>query len=289
MANKTKLKENNKARRDLIRDGEQRLLRRDKTLQRSLFRAIINSFTRLDIDNGFVANTTANIDKWNELQIVDNFFKDRGTPEILKTFRFVFGRLDTQASRFFSSFDIPTFEQDKQVVGLKMQQVRRTFLDGISKDTSLQRRINSRVLAGIMGNLSIEEFRNDLRETIEGTEKKLGIIENHHFVQTKANEEFVTYDRAVNDSYSSRMNLNYAVYQGGRIKTSREFCLDRNGGVFTREEILSWQQLDWQGKKDNHNIMLDCGGYNCRHYYDWVSFELAKQLRPSIQKSVFDR
>ena len=288
MANKTKLKQNNKARTNIIRDAELRLLKRDQKLQRALFRAIMDSVSSLDIDNGFIINSTANIEKFNTSQIVANFFERVGNPELLKTFRFAFGRLNGQANNWFDSFGISNFDFEKGIVKDKMSQVQRTFLTELVGDTSVQRRINGQVLTAIVGNRPITEFRENIKDFVTGTDKKLGVIENHHFVQTGANEEFAVYDRGVNDAFAARLDLNYAVYQGGRINTTRDFCLQRNAKVFGRETILSWQGLDWEGKKENHNILLDAGGYNCRHYYDWISWELAKQLDPSIQRSQFD-
>lgn len=293
MANRNQLRKNNRARTELIRDGEQRLLRRDKKLQRALFRAVLGSLQQLDISGGAIANTTANIDKFNEMAVVDKFFEDTATPELLKTFRYVFTRLDGQAKRFFSTFQTSDFDTQEGIALQKMEQVKKRFLDTLAQDTAVQRKIKAKVLSAILSNANVLELREDLQEFIigipEGSNRKLGVIENNHFVQTKANEEFAIYDRAVNDTFADRMNLNYCVYQGGRINTTRDFCEERNAGVFTREEVLSWQNLDWQGKKQNHNILLDCGGYNCRHFYDWISYELARQLRPSIPKSQFDR
>jgi len=78
------------------------------------------------------------------------------------------------------------------------------------------------------------------------------------------------------------------LYQGGEIKGTRSFCESRTGKVFNRETIESWQNLEWQGKKKGHNIIIDAGGYNCRHYYDWVSYALARRLDPDIEKSKYD-
>ncbi len=48
---------------------------------------------------------------------------------------------------------------------------------------------------------------------------------------------------------------------------SRAFCIARHGRVFTREEIQSWTH-DWKGKSGP--ALTHCGGYNCRHHWDWL-------------------
>jgi hypothetical protein len=82
------------------------------------------------------------------------------------------------------------------------------------------------------------------------------------------------------------LGLKYAVYQGGLIKTSRDFCEDRNNKCFSEKEIMSWENLNWEGKPQiGYNALIDCGGYNCRHRLDWISEEYAKRLRPDLFKN----
>ena len=92
----------------------------------------------------------------------------------------------------------------------------------------------------------------------------------------------------MSNEYANQLQLNYFIYQGGEIKTTRAFCEERNGNVYTREEGASWNSLQWEGQKEGNNIFIDGGGYNCRHYLDWISYELAKQLRPNIERSTYD-
>lgn len=82
------------------------------------------------------------------------------------------------------------------------------------------------------------------------------------------------------------LGLKYAIYQGGLIKTSREFCEERNNKCFSEKEIMSWENLNWEGKPQiGYNALIDCGGYNCRHRLDWISEEYAKRLRPDLFKN----
>src|SRR5690606_21753943 len=47
-------------------------------------------------------------------------------------------------------------------------------------------------------------------------------------------------DRETNSNFATDLQLNHAIYQGGLIKTSRDFCEERNNKVFTRDEILKF-------------------------------------------------
>jgi hypothetical protein len=76
------------------------------------------------------------------------------------------------------------------------------------------------------------------------------------------------------------LGFKYAIYEGGEIETTRNFCEQRNRKVFSEQEINSWRDLSWQGKNTiGYNPIFDCGGYNCRHKLRWIGTELALKLR----------
>jgi len=64
------------------------------------------------------------------------------------------------------------------------------------------------------------------------------------------------------------LGLEWYRYVGGTIKTSRDFCILRDGDYFHKDEIESWADEDWEGKipeTTSETIFSYCGGYNCRH------------------------
>ena len=64
------------------------------------------------------------------------------------------------------------------------------------------------------------------------------------------------------------LGLTWYRYIGGVIRTSRDFCIERDGGYYHQEEIEEWADEDWDGKIDGtdaETIFSYCGGYNCRH------------------------
>lgn len=56
------------------------------------------------------------------------------------------------------------------------------------------------------------------------------------------------------------------LYFGSLVKDSRDFCIARAGKVFTRQEIESWNNLQWRGKIAGTNVFTTLGGFNCRHH-----------------------
>ncbi len=64
------------------------------------------------------------------------------------------------------------------------------------------------------------------------------------------------------------LGLEWYRYIGGVIGTSRNFCIERDGGYYRREEVEDWADEEWDGKiegTDSETIFSYCGGFNCRH------------------------
>ena len=142
-------------------------------------------------------------------------------------------------------------------------------------------------MTSVSGNLNLKAASNQARDFIRGNDQRLGICESYYYKEGR--EEFTKYERTSKLAFSSALKLNYAIYQGGTIEDTRDFCTVRNGKVFNRETIEGWINETWRGKKADHNIFIDAGGWNCRHYYDWITFELAKRLDPNIEESKYDK
>jgi hypothetical protein len=137
-----------------------------------------------------------------------------------------------------------------------------------------------------------------LKITIDeiATKKEGGLIRN--LFDKNIPDPFVKLDRFIGGKYAVDLKLNYAIYQGGLIGTSRDFCIVRNNKVFSRDEILKFGTPhdefggysnkalgEFDGKTEPYNPFLDLGGYNCRHQLDFVSDELAFHLRPELRNT----
>jgi len=88
-------------------------------------------------------------------------------------------------------------------------------------------------------------------------------------------------DRATGEVYAEKLGLQFAVYEGGIIKTTRKFCRERNGKVFHRTEIEKFDPK--VAKPPNYNPFTDLGGYGCRHHLNWIPEALAYIMRPDAK------
>jgi hypothetical protein len=81
------------------------------------------------------------------------------------------------------------------------------------------------------------------------------------------------------------LGLTWFRYIGGVIKTSRDFCIERDGGYYHEEEIEEWASEDWSGKIEGtteENIFALCGGWNCRH--DLIPVHISSVPEEDLQR-----
>jgi len=149
---------------------------------------------------------------------------------------------------------------------------------GADVRTLLKQEANKAISSG----MNLRDFQKNYRTIVKGSTQRLGIVERYFF--TNSFDAFQEYDRTVGLLYADELKMRAAIYNGGTIKTTRPFCRARDGKIFTREEIASWESLTFSGKPPNYDPFTDLGGYNCRHSLDWISDELAIRRRPDLKE-----
>ena len=83
------------------------------------------------------------------------------------------------------------------------------------------------------------------------------------YVDTYAVDSVMNFNNAVSVGKAEAAGLEFFLYEGTAIEDSRDFCLERMGRIFSRAEIESWNDWDWQGKAGPP--LEYRGGFNCRH------------------------
>lgn len=126
--------------------------------------------------------------------------------------------------------------------------------------------------------ISLLELRNQLSTQIEGKN-----IVNKYWSRWTY-DIYNQYERIGANEVRKKIGFVFAIYEGGEIETTREFCQERNRKVFHESEIQKWIDLNWDGKNAiGYNPFIDLGGYNCRHKLRWISKELAAYERPEVK------
>jgi len=287
MANLNDLNKIARKRSTFVDSSEKGLISKAATLQRRLNAYVTKVLIpSLDIKNGSIVNSSTNLKKINKVAALKRFVRDVINLNLYEYYNKQFKGLESRTTPYFNELG-NTAAKNKNVLN-KGNLSTTGFLDSLFDNNDIVRSIQNTIRTAISSNSKVSDLNTLITEQIKGKEDKFGIVQSFHY-KNGGYDSFQNYSRTLDEAFSKSLNLNYAIYAGGKIKTTREFCLSRSGKVFNRETIEEWNTLEWQGKIEGGNVLIDAGGYNCRHDYDWISYELAKRVNLNIKKSKYDK
>jgi len=271
-----------------LRDAESGLLSRSDTMQRKLNAYVLNTLVpSLQMRNNQLTNTASNLNKVNKVSGLKRFMKTVVDLAMLEYYEKQFTGINRLSNQYFNKFE-PT-EATKERIINRGQTITDGFIDELFDNNEIVKSIQNTIRNSIITEQRTTDLKQLLTDQIKGKNDKLGLVSSYHY--KNGFDEFQGYSRSLDEQYSKALKLNYAFYAGGKIKTTRDFCQERSGNLYNRETILSWNHTpaNWAGRKPDNNILIDMGGYNCRHDLDWISWELAQQLDPNMERSKFDK
>ena len=157
------------------------------------------------------------------------------------------------------------------------------YLSTLIKSEIVKNQIKDFALKSVTGQQGWADAKRNLQTLIDGDKDgSLGALQKYH--RNFAYDLFSQVDRATGKTYADDLKFEFAIYEGGLIETSREFCKKHNGNVYHISEI---QKFNPQvAKQPNYNPVTDLGGYGCRHHLNWIPTSLALMLRPDAKKFV---
>jgi hypothetical protein len=155
--------------------------------------------------------------------------------------------------------------------------VRNGFLESFITDPTVRRAVKQYAYKTKGSGVGVQEFTKGLGDLLSGDS---GPIVKYY--KTFALDTYQQADREIQEQAAQRLNLTCFLYAGGLIKSSRAFCLSKNGKVFTRDEALAWKNLEFDGKPTNYDPLRDLGGYNCRHHKNYITDKMAIRRRPEL-------
>lgn len=276
-----------------------------KRLYKRLFDKLIAA---LDTVDGNLVNNARNI---NAANIVDRVFKEFEA-ELTGTMQGVgkdYGTLIKYNTDYFKQFNTALFASaTKQVTSAMNARVgmdadgftKDGFIDSFIKDKTLARQVKKTVLGGVLTGTPIKELQKALDVSLNGKTPGAGLLDNHF--RTYIYDTYSQFDAETGNQFAVQLDLNYAIFAGGLVDASRDFCILRNDKAFTREEIEAFgtpqdkfggytnkSKGEFAGKNKDYLPERDRGGHNCGHLYNWCSYIVAKSKRPDIPKSKYDK
>ena len=156
------------------------------------------------------------------------------------------------------------------------------YLSTLIKSDAVKNQIKDFALKSVMGQAGWQDTKKNLEKIIAGDKDNLGALQKYH--RNFSYDLLSQVDRATGKTYADDLKFEFAIYEGGLIETSREFCKKHNGNVY---HIIEIQKFNPQvAKQPNYNPVTDLGGYGCRHHLNWIPTSLALMLRPDAKKFV---
>ena len=155
------------------------------------------------------------------------------------------------------------------------------FFGSFLGDTTLATQVKQLAWKSKASGTGLAAFKEQIKTLIASSpDGPAGLVERRF--NTFAYDSYQQADAQTQDFYAVKLQLPAALYLGGEIATTREFCHQRQGNVYTREEIADWANLDFAGKNPDYNPFTDRGGYNCRHHLHYGSARMAADRRPDL-------
>ena len=240
-----------------------------------------------DADGLLIANEY-NYTKLNNIDKTLGKFTTVFTDKTLKPLAFEMLGMTTLSLNYFKKMGFKEATLDKiaknleflhQRIGLdkKGKIIVGSYIDRLGKMQAVKDNIAAYINQSIAQKSGKTAFVKGFKELLETSKGHNGAMTK--YMKTYVHDTIYQLKRSNDDYMAVQLGLNNAIYQGTIIDTTRGYCLSRVGKVFTRDEIASWKTLNYPYFPPNYDPFIDMGGYNCRHWYDWISDEYAAELK----------
>lgn len=285
-------------REDFVRERTKLLNRRVSASEQKLYDVIFKKvIEQFELDGGNIKSSSANMDIANRL---DSLWKEFQKGDYMKVIGMFAGDMSEIQSLNKIYFSI--LEKDKAKIakigesvdnsinkrlGLntKGKVIKNGFLDKLIKDESFLKDIKKQTYKAVSGGESLKQFTKRMTTTITGNKSVNGGLVKHF--NTFAYDTYAAVDRLAQKGWADKLGLKAFIYAGGKIKTSRKFCIKNNNKVFTIDETKKWEDLI--GEEDGpmwsegtYEPLRDMGGHRCRHSPNFIPNSEAIRIRPEL-------
>jgi hypothetical protein len=276
------------------------------TLQKQLFDKIFNKvISLLETSGGKIVSHSQNIELSAALDSIFKTFQSSEYTPVIAQFGNDLLKLSKFNSEYFSLIADKHIDRIKKLsdkANLKLaKQIginekgninKNGYLDRLITDQTLKKEVKSSLLKAITNGKPVGEMTNQLRKIIIGNEKVKGGLVKHFDAYVR--DTYTQFDSTSSSLMATGLGVKAFIYQGGKIKSSRCFCKERDGKVITIDEAQDWSDLlgedcgpIWDEKVDGKYIpTTHRGGVNCRHTLDYISNSIAVQLRPDLKGKI---
>lgn len=265
-------------------------------VEASLYRRILaDVLPALGQENGALKAGVSNLAKANIIERVFNELEAEEMRPVLKVFAEKLLSISGSNAEFYlltgqDADKVERIAKDvshiRAIIGIDKEGnlLNGGYLSRLGRNDFARERIKTYLLTSIATKQNVISFERGLRSLIATTKDIDGAITGYW--RQYAFDTYAKIREVDNLHFADEIGLNHFIYQGGIIKTSRAFCVRKNGKVFTREEALrDWPKdptLIDQKHRASYNPLIDRGRNNCRHFLMWITEERAKEIRDDL-------
>lgn len=264
-----------------------------RRVEASIYRGLIADVVpALKIEEGRIKNTLNNLAKAN---LIERVFDEVGRDEVndlVRDYAAYLIEISGKNAEYYYSIGIDRAKVAaiadsvgliRRVIGIGEdgKLLQGGYLYRLASAETVREQVKQYVLTSIASGQSLKQFQSGLKGLVQSTDEVDGVLLSYW--NNYAYDQFSRVREINNLHFKDEIGLKYFVYQGGLIRTSRKFCIKKNGKVFSEEEAIR----DWPKDPDlidkahlsTYNPIIDRGRHNCRHFLMWISNEMAKELK----------
>jgi hypothetical protein len=274
-----------------IKQREELLKQKVNSLQRKLYDMVFEKYlVVLEQRDGKLINSPQNVNIIQGLDNIYKIFRDTFNAPVVGKFIEDMNGINANNEKYFKHIaqkDIRTTTEKAQAamnrsLGLETDgRVKQNgFTDKFLRDESVNKKIKKLTMQSITKGVGFQEFRQQLKTLVVGIPNKTDTGALQKYYRNYAYDTYQKVDNLTSNVFAKNIGLRYFIYNGGIIKTSREFCKHYNGTIV---DSIAFSQLEkdklpveqQNGIPDDWTPLIDLGGYGCRHRKDWITDDIA--------------
>ena len=265
-----------------LNDIPDRLMNGVERSQQTMLNEIDTLLNQLDVVDGSIVMSKENIIKIGKItEDLRQVLHGSDYVDAVKTFINEFPKQAKITTSQYNKMGLDIPVDDAKMLEALTYGNQKAALDLLSDnaiDNALLTPIKQQLNASVTSSANFKQTLDTIRTYISGGTINDEPIEGnmYRYVKQVAYDSYATADRSYGQQINNSLGLDWYVYRGGELPTTRCFCDERNGKYYHRKEIELWGQglqvgscdYPWQGMRKGTNsetIFTFVGGYNCRH------------------------
>ena len=250
--------------------------------QKEVLKKLISDLSKLDRVGDKIDITNANILKIEEIgNELKKILFDGDYVAAVKDFASEIidqGKLTQQFFKKAFPDDFTNDEIFKNILKVSQEQAISLFSEEAVSQELIQP-LKSTLLNAITTGADVGTTTESLMTLIDGDKNIDGLLTR--YAKTYAKDAFSTTDRQYTTIIGNELDVQWYVYRGGELGTTRPFCKHLNGQYMSKQEVVDLGNgIDLDGSKltadelkgraagtNGSTIFTFAGGYNCEHSF----------------------